>query len=308
MYYYLSPKKMHYPYRTEPAVLVLGHLGKPVTCMPYNKNLLLCSLCVHCYGSRMSIEQFDPVAWKAEIASRKGKTLKDWTVLGMMKFISTHAFKTANSPDWPNQHLGELFGASRVVHGVYRVCRNMHGYNVIVASGKFLPAHAARLSDMVEAIFGKYRLELSRARWNFSEDAARADLLNESSFFKILEEFENLLLEKKVIPPVECMPAIRAVVSVRGAAIAGAAKKRRENTEILKAEIAAFKQQLKVLEEAAGVRLEEHDAAIAEAKTNLADTRENFDKLLRTRLVGVEERIEELHKLVASCDSRLKSL
>jgi hypothetical protein len=89
------------------------------------------------------------------------------------------------------------------------VQRNLHGYNVILAYGPMMPAHAARLSDAVETVFNRYRIEPDRARWNFGQSRAQADVETEPRIFKALRDLETLLLERHVLPPAAHIPAIR---------------------------------------------------------------------------------------------------
>jgi len=223
--------------------------------------------------------------------------------MAKMRFISTHIFQTASGENWPNQRFDGIFGACRVVHGVHRVSRNLHGYNIVIASGKFLEAHAARLSDMVEIIFGKYRLEPARAKFNFSRTDAALDVAErEPLLTAVLKEFEQLLLEKGVLPPAEHMEAIRKIVTVRGAAISDAARLRRANTEILKEKVAAFEKRVQTLEDAAAIRLDEMDEKFLAISKQLKELGEHLQKVINNRVVGVELRCEEVHKNLAKLD------
>lgn len=207
-------------------------------------------------------DTFDPVAWKALIATRRGKTFNDYTAMGVMKYISIHVFQTANGPEWPNQFLPEIFGVCKVSGHKYRVCRNLHGFNVIFASGRFLPAHAARLSDMVEHLFGKYRLEPARAKLNFSAGQAAADVANEKSLTAALLDFEKILIEKGVIPPADKMEAVRAIGAprhkvVRTTALAAMQRQLDSQNEILSKKI-------RELIEAASIKIEEIESRLNE--------------------------------------------
>jgi hypothetical protein len=237
-------------------------------------------------------DQFNPESWKAGIALRKGKTFKDALAWATVKFISLHAFKTDNSPEWPNQHFGEIFGVCRISRGVYRVCRTLHGHNIIMANGVFLPAHAARLSDMCEVVFGPYRLEPARAKWNFSKEWAKLDLEREPLLAKSLRELENILVFKQVLPPLEYMPALRALVEVRGAARPEVTRPKR--VDVLESKVSAFDNKLKGLETAFELRLDEITECLEGIRRDVEAARVQIKETVNERIHGIEQRAEEL--------------
>ncbi len=184
------------------------------------------------------VTEFNAPAWRAEILRRKHSTLQDSLVQARAKFIGMHCFQHANTPDWPYPNWGldkKIFGAFWIPRskGTFRISRNLHGYNVTLAYGHLLPAHAARLSDLIELVFGKYRLEPSRARWNFSEELAKQDYARESQLRVVIDELEKILLDKTILPAVEHMPAILLAAAPK-------TSKRRTEVAILQARIQEF--------------------------------------------------------------------
>lgn len=219
---------------------------------------------------------FDVEAWRTEVARRKHAMLDDSVVHAMAKLLGSLTFKNPNTPNWPEWNADKaVFGAVRFYNKGFRIQRNLHGYNVILAYGKMLPAHAARLSDLIELVFGKYRFEQARARWNFSEKLAQIDFGQEPQMAKTVRDLENLMLERGILPDYKNLPALRAAAKLISSRVAV----RRVD-------------KLSALESAMGVALDELRDNIKERADGIERLSLRWDEL-KHRMDNLEHRLNE---------------
>lgn len=147
-----------------------------------------------------------PEEWLAQAKQRAGTYSTDPIVKGMSKRFLTLKFNTP-LPEWPAGK--KVFGAHRGRGKLTQLRRALFGSHVTIAEGIFLPAYVARLSDMVEFVFGKYRIQHARAKWNFSQLQAKNDCVAEEEIYVHLLEIEARLQLAAVIPSQEEMKLIR---------------------------------------------------------------------------------------------------
>lgn len=148
-----------------------------------------------------------PTEWLAQAKQSRG-IITDPLIRGLSKRFLTLAFKTP-LPEWPRDK--KVFGSHKGFGHPIQVRRLLFGMSVTLAEGLFLPAHVARLSDMAEFVFGKYRIQPARAKWNFSEACAKADCLVEEDIYLQLLAIEQRLYLIDAIPKPDEMDAIRAL-------------------------------------------------------------------------------------------------